>query len=97
MDKKETVKKNLFRKSEEAKGTAVRGYDFNEGVDWEEIMGAMATTGHQASEFARAVEITNKMISEKAFIFLGYTSSMVSSGLRESFRWLIEHKKVMLW
>ena len=34
------------------------------------------------------------MIKEKAFIFFGYTSSMVSSGLREIFRWLVKHKKI---
>jgi deoxyhypusine synthase len=34
------------------------------------------------------------MINEKATIFLGYTSNMVSSGLRDVFRYLLEHKKV---
>jgi DNA gyrase/topoisomerase IV subunit A len=34
------------------------------------------------------------MIKDEAFIFLGYTSNMVSSGLRDIFRWLVENKKV---
>lgn len=34
------------------------------------------------------------MIEKKAFIFLGYTSNMVSSGLRDIFRWLVKTKKV---
>jgi deoxyhypusine synthase len=34
------------------------------------------------------------MIKEKAFIFLGYTSNLVSSGLRDIFRYLVKHKKV---
>lgn len=31
---------------------------------------------------------------EKTTIFLGYTSNMISSGLRGVFRWLVEHKHV---
>lgn len=88
------ARKNLLRKSNEAKGLAVCGYDFNEGVDYNKLVDSFATTGFQATHFARAVEITNAMIKEKAFIFLGYTSNMVSSGLRDVFRYLVEHKKI---
>lgn len=31
---------------------------------------------------------------EKTTIFLGYTSNLISSGLRETLRWLVEHKHV---
>lgn len=31
---------------------------------------------------------------DKATIFLGYTSNLISSGLRETLRWLVEHKHV---
>jgi deoxyhypusine synthase len=34
------------------------------------------------------------MIDSGAFIYLGYTSNMVTSGLRDIFRYLAEHKKV---
>ncbi len=34
------------------------------------------------------------MIKEKSFIYFGYTSNMVSSGLRDIFRWIIKHKKI---
>jgi len=34
------------------------------------------------------------MISDRAFIYLGYTSNMVSSGLRDIFRYLVQQKKV---
>jgi deoxyhypusine synthase len=50
--------------------------------------------GAQASHLAKAIEIVNEMIEEKAFIYFGYTSSMVSSGLRDIFRWLVKHKKI---
>ena len=80
VNKKEKIaRKNLLRKSEETEGIAIRGYDFNEGVNYEEIVKSYGCTGFQASHLSKAIEITRKMISEKAFIFLGYTSNMVSS------------------
>jgi len=88
------AKKNLLRESEEAEGITIKGYDFNKGVDFEKIIESFAGTGFQASHLHRAIEIINKMINEKAFIFLGYTSNMVSSGLRDIFRYLVQNKKV---
>ncbi len=90
----EIARKNLLRKSEEAEGIPIKGYDFNKGIDYKEIVKSFTSTGFQASQFSKAVDITNKMIKEKAFIFLGYTSNMVSSGLRDVFRYLVENKKV---
>lgn len=88
------MEKNLFRKSEEAEGIVIRGYDFNKGINYEEIIRSFASTGFQASHLSKAIEIVNKMIEEKAFIFLGYTSNMVSSGIREVIRYLVEDKKI---
>ncbi|HLC31120.1 MAG TPA: deoxyhypusine synthase [Candidatus Nanoarchaeia archaeon] len=96
MDAEQKARENLLRESEEIAGTVVRGYEFNEGVDYTKIVGEFGSMGHQATEFSRAVGIVNTMIAEKATIFLGYTSNMVSSGLREIFRYLVEHKKVQL-
>ncbi len=94
MDNERIARKNLLRKGAEARGTVVKGYDFNQGVNYEKIIDSYATTGFQATQFSEAIGIVNEMIKQKAFIFLGYTSNMVSSGLRESFRYLLEHKKV---
>ena len=88
------VKKNLLRKSEEASGIKIQGYDFNKGVNYSEIIKSFGSTGFQASNFSRAIEIINKMSKEGAFIFLGYTSNMVSSGLRDVFRYLVQNKRV---
>jgi len=71
---------------EEPSGKAVRGYDFNRGVNYSEIVKSFSTTGMQASHLSRAIEIVNKMIEDKAVIYLGYTSSMVSSGLSSNIR-----------
>lgn len=93
-DKEKTARKNILRASKEASGISIRGYDFNSGVNWEKMVDSYASTGFQATNLAKAIEIINKMRKEKAFIYLGYTSNMVSSGLREVFRYLVEHKMV---
>ena len=93
-DNEKTAKSNLLRKSEEAHGLAIKGYDFDKGVDWEKIIDSFSSTGYQATHLAKAIEIINEMIKEKAFIYLGYTSNMVSSGLRDIFRYLVKHKMV---
>jgi len=92
--KEKIARENLLRKSKETLGVAVKGYDFNKGVNYSEIIKSFSSMGFQASHFSKAVEITNQMLDDKAFIFLGYTSNMVSSGLRDVFRYLVEHKKV---
>ena len=67
----------------------------------DDIVEGMARTGFQASAVAEAITIINRMLEwrdpetqDQATIFLGYTSNMVSSGLRETFRYLVQHKRV---
>jgi len=88
------ARKNVLFSSQEVKGIPIKGYDFNEGVNYNKILESFMSTGFQATHFARAVSIVKKMINEKAVIYLGYTSNMVSSGLRDIFRYLAEKKKV---
>lgn len=87
-------KENVLRESEEPQGPAIKGYDFNQGVDYDKLIESYATTGFQASHLAKAIEIINKMRQEKCTIYLGYTSNMVTSGLRDVFRYLAQHKMV---
>ncbi len=94
MENRKIAEKNLFRKGLEVSGIKIEGYNFNNGIDYEEIVSSFSSMGGQASEFSKAIEIVNEMIEEKAFIFLGYTSNMVSSGNREIIRYLVEKKKV---
>jgi deoxyhypusine synthase len=84
----------------------ITGLDFNNfafrPVSLSDILTSYATTGFQASALSSAVRIINDMRSwrdpedadARTTIFLGYTSSMISSGLREVFRWLVEHRHV---
>jgi len=88
------ARENLLRKSKEFNGVRIKGYDFNKGADYSKIISSYSTTGYQASHLSKAIEITKKMIKDKAFIFLGYTSNMVSSGLREVFKYLVKEKKI---
>ena len=94
LDKESVARKNLLRKGFETQGISIKGYDFDEGVDYGGIINSFSTTGFQASLLAKAIGITNNMIRDKAFIYLGYTSNMVSSGLRDVFRYLVKNKKV---
>lgn len=87
-------RKNVLFSSREPEGLSIKGYDFNNGVNYAKLLDSYLTTGFQATHFAHAVEIIKKMHDEKATIFLGYTSNMVSSGLRDIFRYLAEHKKI---
>ncbi|MEK6886188.1 MAG: deoxyhypusine synthase [Nanoarchaeota archaeon] len=91
-----TAKKNLLRASEGKKlaGTKIQGFDFNKKSDFNQVINSLSNSGFQASHLGKAIDITNEMIKENTFIFLGYTSNMISSGNRDIIRYLVEHKKV---
>lgn len=136
----------------------VRGYDFNEGVDYNALLESYASTGFQATHFASAVNLVNKMVNSTwllpksasaielvalslfnvfflpcwqiarksvfpggkdsdefddrelqetmcqlgleharrtgCTIFLAYTSNMITSGVREVVRFLVQHHLV---
>ncbi len=88
------ARKNLLRGSKKFVGKVIKGYEFNNGINYPKLIESFANIGYQASNFSSAIRIVNKMIEEKATIFLGYTSSMVSSGLREIIRYLVEHNRI---
>ncbi len=93
-NKEKIARENILRVSDEAEGINIKGYDFNQGINYEKILASFESTGIQASNFYTAVKIINKMIDSRAFIYLGYTSNMVTSGLRDIIRYLTEHKKI---
>uniref|UniRef100_A0AC35GHE3 Deoxyhypusine synthase n=1 Tax=Panagrolaimus sp. PS1159 TaxID=55785 RepID=A0AC35GHE3_9BILA len=96
----------------------VRGYDFNEGINYEKLLDSYLTTGFQATNVGLAIEEINKMIAARneeppveedidpcfsypegrkrpaCTIFLGFTSNLVSSGLREAIRFLVQHNLI---
>ncbi|GAM24438.1 hypothetical protein SAMD00019534_076130 [Acytostelium subglobosum LB1] len=97
----------------------IKGYDFNEGVDYAKLFKSFTQTGFQASAVGQAIDEINRMISwrlvdepvqesdvnedtadpdyrkkVRAKIFLGYTSNLVSSGIREIIRYLVQNNMV---
>eukprot|EP00960_Hanusia_phi_P035960 752055-Hanusia_phi.AAC.2 len=46
-----------------ADSVKVRGYDFNEGVDYDRLLGSFVSSGFQATNFGLAVDEINKMRS----------------------------------
>src|SRR3989344_2745256 len=97
MDNKNKLKnfeQNLLKKSVEIEGISIKGYDFNEKLDYSKLIDSFASTGFQASHLSKAIEIIKEMRKNHAYIYLGYTSNMMTSGLREIFRYLAEHKLV---
>lgn len=45
--------------NKELKSDVIRGYDFNKGVNYEQIFKSYATTGLQASNLSNAIDVIN--------------------------------------
>lgn len=96
----------LVKSVEMPKGAQkVEELDFNKfkgrPITAEDLYEGMKHMGFQATSIGEAIRIINDMrawrdpeTGEKTTIFLGYTSNMISSGLRGVFRYLVEHKHV---
>jgi deoxyhypusine synthase len=84
----------VFRKSRDVKGIEIEGIDFDSDASIEALLEKYMSTGFQASNLARAIGIARKMREEGVTIFLGYTSNMVSSGIRDVIRYLVKHRMV---
>ncbi|KAK3293531.1 deoxyhypusine synthase [Chaetomium fimeti] len=83
----------------------VEELDFNKfkgrPITVDDLFQGMKHMGFQASSMCEAVRIINEMRAwkdpesgAKTTVFLGYTSNMISSGLRGVFRYLVQHKHV---
>ncbi|GAY50437.1 Deoxyhypusine synthase [Citrus sinensis] len=115
-----SVHSTVFKESEslEGKGTKIEGYDFNQGVNYSQLLKSMVSTGFQASNFGDAIEVVNQMLdwrladevipedcdererdpeyrkSVRCKVFLGFTSNLISSGVRDTVRYLVQHHMV---
>ena len=56
------AKNSVFVQSEGLKGDTVKGYDFNQGVDYHKIFASYKYNGIQALNMGKAIEIINHMI-----------------------------------
>ncbi|MBC8435332.1 deoxyhypusine synthase [archaeon] len=91
---KNNARDNIMKESEEIDGVSIKGYDFNKGLDYSKLLDSFSSVGAQASNLAKAVEIVKEMKKQKVFVYLGYTSNMITTGNREIIRYLVEHKLV---
>jgi len=94
INREKIARKNILRKSKKILGEKIEGYNFDKGVNYEKIIGSYSSSGLQATNFYKAIRIIREMISSKAFIYLGYTSNIVTSGLRDVIRYLAENKMI---
>ncbi|CAL1399432.1 unnamed protein product [Linum trigynum] len=115
-----SVHATVFKESESLEGKCheIKGYDFNEGVDYHQLLKSMVSTGFQASNLGDAISVVNQMLdwrladeiiaedcseeekdpayrqSVRCKIFLGFTSNLISSGVRDTVRYLLQHHMV---
>lgn len=120
MEKEPEISKEavLQESADMPEGTpVVKGYDWNQGINYEELFNTYIHSGFQATNFGKAVNEINKMLEFRKIqlkdqdedlyeddefirrkyyctIFFGYTSNMVSSGLRDQIRFLVEKKLI---
>src|SRR3989344_5062046 len=92
--KLEKAKEEIFKKSSQVNGTEIKGPDFNKNLTVSDFIDSYKGIGFQASHLHQAIEIIKKMRKENCTISLGYTSGIVSSGLREVIKYLVENKMV---
>jgi deoxyhypusine synthase len=96
-DNEKKAREAILKKSDSSEYESlpkIKGYDFNKAFDFNELIKSYETMGFQATHFAKAIRLVKKMRKEGCLVYLGYTSSMVTSGLRDIFRYLAEHKLV---
>mgnify|MGYP001566898182 FL=1 len=73
---------------------AVRGFDISGKMTLSEYIGKIGGLGFQATELAKGINLLKEMKSEKATVFLSFTSNIISSGLRELVAQLCREKAV---
>ncbi len=94
MTKYEEYQKHLRRSTYLKNHAKIEGYDFEKEFNFKEFLEKYSTTGFQASELGKAIEITKMMQEQKATIFLAMSGNAISSGLREIIAYLVKNKKV---
>lgn len=72
----------------------VRGYDFSGEFEFLDLLDSYATTGFQATQLHRAIELVREMRATESTVYLSLTSNMISSGLRESIAYLVREEHV---
>jgi len=69
----------------------IKGYDFEKGFIPEKYFESLLTSGFQATELGKAVQIAKRMRQDNATIILSFTGNAISSGMREIITFLVKH------
>ncbi|MGC9309379.1 MAG: deoxyhypusine synthase [Candidatus Nanoarchaeia archaeon] len=96
-NKLKIAEENILRESDEKnieKLKSIRGFDFNKLFNFGDFIKSYETTGIQASNLYKAIKIIKDMKKSGAFIYLGYTSNLVTSGLRDIFCYLAKYNLI---
>ncbi|MBN1175151.1 deoxyhypusine synthase [Candidatus Woesearchaeota archaeon] len=72
----------------------VKGYDFEGTFDATKFFESFLTTGFQATDLGRAIQILKEMKENNVKIFFGFTSNMASCGVRDIITYLCKHKLI---
>ncbi|MFA5125394.1 MAG: deoxyhypusine synthase [archaeon] len=94
MAKIDNAKKAFLKKSKEIGYGKIQGYDFEKEFDSKKFFESFKDIGFQATNLGKAIELTKEMQKQKATIFLGFTSNVSTSGLRDNITYLVKNKLV---
>jgi len=72
----------------------VRGYDHSGPFEFDAFLKGLATTGFQATNLARGVEILRQVRDRDIPLYLGFTSNIGTCGLRETITYLTRNRFV---
>jgi len=88
------MKRKIKKTIDLSKLPEIKGYDFNKPFDFDEFIKSYSNIGIQATNLAKAINITNIMLREKVPIYFSFTSNIISSGLRDIITYLVKNKFV---
>ncbi|MGC8479281.1 MAG: deoxyhypusine synthase [Candidatus Micrarchaeia archaeon] len=92
--KKIDPKKALFRKSKELGSGEIHGPNLERELTLNQFIDSLGDIGFQATNLSKAISLVKKMRDQKATIFLGFTSNVTTSGLRDIITYLVKNKLV---
>ncbi|WUR02918.1 deoxyhypusine synthase (DHYS) [Vairimorpha necatrix] len=75
--------------------TPVEGINFDtKNLTLDHIINSFKSTGFQSTNLYKSILEIDKMIKSNSKIYLGCTSNLISSGLRDIIRFLVQHKHI---
>ncbi|KAG5559239.1 hypothetical protein RHGRI_008962 [Rhododendron griersonianum] len=97
----ESVRSVVFKESESLEGSScikIEGYDFNRGVNYSELLSSMLdwrlSDESPTEDCGEEEKDPVNRESVRCKVFLGFTSNLISSGVRDTVRYLVQHHMV---